>query len=281
MMFGSLPNRNCQTRWLITASASAREASSAGVKPRPSGRRDTDRREVVARHVHRRHGDRGALVRGLKEAFAAAPAGDRPGRRCRGRRGSPGRTRCRSWRRPPAPAVGRSGGSRVPPIHPSFTPGGVPSTMRMNRRMSDDDAHPEAEGGDADGREGTRANERARRMTEVVHVSDHGSSIRGRAASRSAASPAVGASGRWPIISSQAGRRARRTPNVENWPDRGRSAAANDGPPRPSRTTRYPSRISAGLPAISPHSSWPSVRSGRSRPSLLPCRSGSSKPEGE
>jgi hypothetical protein len=38
MMFGSLPNRNCQARWLITASASAREPSSTGVKPRPSER---------------------------------------------------------------------------------------------------------------------------------------------------------------------------------------------------------------------------------------------------
>jgi hypothetical protein len=45
-------------------------------KAGPARQRDADRREVVARHVQRRHRYRGALLRLLIEAFPAAPTGD-------------------------------------------------------------------------------------------------------------------------------------------------------------------------------------------------------------
>ena len=140
---------------------------------RSARQRHADGREVIARHVHRRHRNRGTFVLGLVEAFTAAPAahghaaggvadievvGERPrvddGRPCLCAQLS-----ARADDEFDETLVVDAGRCRGDDPH--------------QQQDGDDDAHPEAERHDADRREGAGPGQCARRMKQVGEAVNH------------------------------------------------------------------------------------------------------------
>ena len=174
MMFGSLSNLVCQTRCPMTASGSARDASSAAVKAASERERDADGREVIAGDVHRRHGNRGGLPGGLEQSFAAAPSGDDDpfaGRVAHVEivREGPGVDDAIAGLR--AQLAGR-------PDHQLGQTEALDARRRAKQHPQEEQdrdhhAHAQPEGDDADGGEGARPEEGARGVKQVRNESVH------------------------------------------------------------------------------------------------------------